>query len=173
MAKILELDLENEERLCALGSALSSPARIQILKLLYHNSFNVAEIAEKLQIPTSSAAVYIRSLETAGLINTKMQKGSRGSMKICSRKYDNINITLTADDESILDAALRQGADLPYACKGGVCATCKCKVLRGKVDMATNYSLEPDELAAGYVLSCQALPLTADVIVDFDAKGMA
>jgi ring-1,2-phenylacetyl-CoA epoxidase subunit PaaE len=46
-------------------------------------------------------------------------------------------------------------------------------VLRGKVDMATNYSLEPDELAAGYVLSCQALPLTADVIVDFDAKGMA
>ena len=82
-------------------------------------------------------------------------------------------ITLTADDESILDAALRQGADLPYACKGGVCATCKCKVLRGKVDMATNYSLEPDELAAGYVLSCQALPLTRDVVVDFDAKGMA
>lgn len=47
------------------------------------------------------------------------------------------------------------GADLPYACKGGVCATCKCKVLRGKVAMETNYSLEPDELAAGYVLSCQ------------------
>lgn len=82
-------------------------------------------------------------------------------------------IVLTADDESILDAALRQGADLPYACKGGVCATCKCKVVRGKVDMITNYSLEPDELAAGYVLSCQALPLTSDVVVDFDAKGMA
>ncbi len=82
-------------------------------------------------------------------------------------------IVLTADDESILDAALRQGADLPYACKGGVCATCKCKVVRGKVDMVTNYSLEPDELAAGYVLSCQALPLTSDVVVDFDAKGMA
>ena len=57
MAKILELDLENEERLCALGSALSSPARIQILKLLYHNSFNVAEIAEKLQIPLESVMV--------------------------------------------------------------------------------------------------------------------
>ena len=82
-------------------------------------------------------------------------------------------IVLNADDESILDAALRQGADLPYACKGGVCATCKCKVLRGKVAMETNYSLEPDELAAGYVLSCQALPLTSDVVVDFDAKGMA
>ncbi|KFD20433.1 MAG: phenylacetate-CoA oxygenase/reductase subunit PaaK [Yokenella regensburgei] len=82
-------------------------------------------------------------------------------------------VTLTADDESILDAALRQGADLPYACKGGVCATCKCKVLRGSVSMATNYSLEADELAAGYVLSCQSLPTTPDVIVDFDAKGMA
>ncbi|MGP0719168.1 2Fe-2S iron-sulfur cluster-binding protein, partial [Escherichia coli] len=57
-------------------------------------------------------------------------------------------IVLNAEDESILDAALRQGADLPYACKGGVCATSKCKVLRGKVAMETNYSLEPDELAA-------------------------
>lgn len=82
-------------------------------------------------------------------------------------------ISLNAEDESILDAALRQGADLPYACKGGVCATCKCKVLRGDVDMATNYSLEPDEVAAGYVLSCQSLPKGDGVIVDFDAKGMA
>ncbi|MGP3591827.1 1,2-phenylacetyl-CoA epoxidase subunit PaaE [Vagococcus sp. WN89Y] len=82
-------------------------------------------------------------------------------------------ITLSADDESILDAALRQGADLPYACKGGVCATCKCKVLRGEVAMAMNYSLEPDELAAGYVLSCQSLPKGDDVVVDFDARGMA
>ncbi len=98
MAKKLELTLENEEQLTALGSALSSPARVQILKLLYHNSFNVAEIADRLQIPTSSAAVYIRSLEAAGLINTKLKKGSRGSMKICSRKYDSIGITLTANN---------------------------------------------------------------------------
>lgn len=101
MAKVLTLNLENEEQLSALGSALSSPARIQILKLLYHSSFNVAEIAELLQIPTSSAAVYVRSLEAADLINTKIQKGSRGSMKICSRKYDNIDITLTANDPSV------------------------------------------------------------------------
>lgn len=62
-------------------------------------------------------------------------------------------IALTAeDDSSILDAALRQGADLPFACKGGVCTTCKCKVLRGEVAMAANYSLEADRLAAGYNL---------------------
>ncbi len=59
-------------------------------------------------------------------------------------------------DDSILDAALRAGADLPYACKGGVCATCKCKVLEGQVEMAVNYSLEEDEIQKGYVLSCQA-----------------
>lgn len=101
MANILELDLEDEERLCNLGTALSSPARIQILKLLYHHSFNVAEIAAKLQIPTSSAASYIRSLENAGLINTKLQPGSRGAMKICSRKNDQIIIRLTSDDPNV------------------------------------------------------------------------
>lgn len=62
----------------------------------------------------------------------------------------------------------------PAVClQGGVCATCKCKVLRGEVAMAANYSLEADELAAGYVLSCQALPTSDDVVVDFDARGMA
>lgn len=101
MANILELNLEDEEQLCNLGAALSSPARIQILKLLYHNSFNVAEIAEKLQIPASSAALYIRSLENAGLINTRLQQGSRGSMKICSRKNDQIIIKLTSDDPNV------------------------------------------------------------------------
>ena len=101
MANMLELDLEDEERLCSLGAALSSPARIQVLKLLYHHSFNVAEIAEKLQIPASSAALYIRSLESAGLINTKLQPGSRGSMKICSRKNDQIIIRLTSDDPNV------------------------------------------------------------------------
>ncbi len=55
--------------------------------------------------------------------------------------------------------------------RGGVCATCKCKVLRGEVAMAANYSLEADELAAGYVLSCQSLPTSGDVVVDFDARG--
>ncbi len=57
--------------------------------------------------------------------------------------------------------------------RAGVCATCKCKVLRGEVAMAANYSLEADELAAGYVLSCQSLPTSGDVVVDFDARGMA
>ncbi|OTA20558.1 3-ketosteroid-9-alpha-hydroxylase reductase subunit [Xenorhabdus beddingii] len=79
-----------------------------------------------------------------------------------------LNITMNAEDNSILDAALRQGADLPYACKGGVCATCKCRLKSGEVDMAVNYSLEPDQLAAGYILSCQSWPKGDGVVVDFD-----
>jgi ring-1,2-phenylacetyl-CoA epoxidase subunit PaaE len=72
-------------------------------------------------------------------------------------------------DERILDAALRSRPELPYACKGGVCSTCRAKVTDGRVEMARNFALEPDELAAGYVLTCQSSPLTDRVVVDYDA----
>lgn len=77
-------------------------------------------------------------------------------------------IEMSTEDDSILDAALRQGADLPYACKGGVCATCKCKVLAGEVEMGINYSLEPDQIEAGFILSCQSRPKGDGVVLDFD-----
>jgi ring-1,2-phenylacetyl-CoA epoxidase subunit PaaE len=69
----------------------------------------------------------------------------------------------------ILDAAQRVRADLPFACKGGVCGTCRAKVMSGKVEMRRNYALEPREVAAGFVLTCQGLPATDEVTVDFDA----
>ena len=71
-------------------------------------------------------------------------------------------------DERILDAALRSRPELPYACKGGVCSTCRAKVTEGRVEMARNFALEPDELAAGYVLTCQSCPVTDRVVVDYD-----
>jgi ring-1,2-phenylacetyl-CoA epoxidase subunit PaaE len=74
-----------------------------------------------------------------------------------------------AHDERVLDAALRARPELPYACKGGVCSTCRAKVIEGRVEMARNFALEPDELAAGYVLTCQAMPITDKVVVDFDS----
>lgn len=69
---------------------------------------------------------------------------------------------------SILDAALKQGADLPFACKGGVCCTCKAKVLEGTVEMDVNYALVADEIKKGFVLSCQAFPTSERVSLDFD-----
>lgn len=70
--------------------------------------------------------------------------------------------------QSILDAALQTGANLPFACKGGVCCTCKAKLVEGKVDMDVVYGLEPDEIEAGYILTCQSHPRTAVVKVDYD-----
>jgi len=81
-----------------------------------------------------------------------------------------LEVPVAYDGESILDVALRNGADLPYACKGGVCCTCRAKVQAGAVNMQVNYALEPDEVAAGYVLTCQSQPCSEQVFIDFDAK---
>jgi ring-1,2-phenylacetyl-CoA epoxidase subunit PaaE len=78
------------------------------------------------------------------------------------------SFTMEKDKESILDAGLRAGIDMRYSCKGGVCSTCRCKVVEGNVEMDVNYALEDYEVARGFVLSCQAFPITDSVIVDFD-----
>lgn len=75
-----------------------------------------------------------------------------------------------ASDPSILDVALRAGMDLPYSCKGGVCCTCRAKVVEGKVRMDKNYTLEQPDVDAGYVLTCQAHPLTERVVISFDER---
>ncbi|HEU0064064.1 MAG TPA: 1,2-phenylacetyl-CoA epoxidase subunit PaaE [Flavisolibacter sp.] len=77
---------------------------------------------------------------------------------------------LPYNQDSILDAALNKGADLPYACKGGVCTTCRAKLVEGNVVMDVNWSLEPEELEQGYILTCQSHPITEKVLIDFDAK---
>jgi ring-1,2-phenylacetyl-CoA epoxidase subunit PaaE len=73
-------------------------------------------------------------------------------------------------DHSILAAASRAGLDVPYSCRSGVCATCRAKVLRGQVGMDRNFALEPSEVAAGFVLTCQAYPLSEQVVVSFDER---
>jgi len=73
-----------------------------------------------------------------------------------------------AEGEAILDAALRAGVDLPFACKGGMCSTCRAKLVEGEAAMDVNYSLEPWELKAGFILTCQAKPVSQKVVVDYD-----
>ena len=80
------------------------------------------------------------------------------------------NFDLAYKADNILDAALQQGADLPYACKGGVCCTCRAKLMEGKVHMDVNYALEEDEVANGFILTCQSHPLTEKLVIDFDVK---
>lgn len=98
--------------------------------------------------------------------------------KIIEKKVEGTEVTIIdggkefhfvmGDDfDNILDGALAAGADLPFACKGGVCSTCRCKVVEGTAEMKLNYSLEENELAKNYILSCQAVPTSKKVVVDF------
>ncbi len=79
-----------------------------------------------------------------------------------------MDIKMEQGSDNVLDVALNNSADLPFACKGGVCATCKAKVVEGKVDMLLSYGLEPDEIEDGYVLTCQSIPTSDRLIIDFD-----
>ena len=81
---------------------------------------------------------------------------------------DELDIVLDSDGLNVLDAAQQAGADLPFACKGGVCCTCKAKILEGEARMTVNYSLEQDEIDAGYILTCQAHPTSEKLVISFD-----
>lgn len=86
-------------------------------------------------------------------------------------KLDGLTIEVPIEKgQNILDAAQSMGADVPYACKGGVCCTCRAKLVEGEIDMQVNYSLTKQEVAQGFILTCQAVPKTAKVFVDFDVK---
>ncbi len=78
------------------------------------------------------------------------------------------NFDLSTDGENILDAGLRNGVDLPFSCKGGVCATCKARLIEGEVDMDLNQALRPEEIENGYILTCQSHPISEKIVVDFD-----
>lgn len=80
---------------------------------------------------------------------------------------DTFHYTMNSD-QNILDAGIEAGLDLPYSCKGGVCCTCRGKVLEGEVRMDVNYALNDDEVERGYVLTCQSHPTTATVVVSYD-----
>ena len=81
---------------------------------------------------------------------------------------DQFDLAMDSNGETILDAAQKAGADLPYACKGGVCCTCKAKIISGSARMDVNYALDKEEVEAGYILTCQAHPTSEKLIVSFD-----
>ena len=93
---------------------------------------------------------------------------SKITIKVDGRSFD-FDLSLNSDT-TILDAALKQGADLPFACKGGMCCTCKAKLKEGEVEMDVHWGLEHEEVEQGYILTCQSHPKTEKVVVDFDIK---
>jgi ring-1,2-phenylacetyl-CoA epoxidase subunit PaaE len=90
---------------------------------------------------------------------------ARVTIRLDGRSSD---LALRPDDVPVLEAALRARPDLPFACKGGVCGTCRARLVEGTVAMDANYALEPEEIARGYVLTCQAHPTSERVVLDYD-----
>lgn len=99
--------------------------------------------------------------------NTQEDEGSEITVKMDGRSF---TFMLDYNSNNILDAGLAEGADLPFACKGGVCTTCKAKLLEGKVEMEVNYGLEQEEVKEGFILTCQSHPRSKKVVVDYDSK---
>lgn len=108
-----------------------------------------------------------RKPENAEVKQLREGRTSKVTIRLDGAHFD---FNLPFDGASILDAALLEGADLPFACKGGVCCTCRARLTEGEVEMEVNYALETEELAAGFILTCQSHPRTDKVTIDFDSK---
>jgi ring-1,2-phenylacetyl-CoA epoxidase subunit PaaE len=115
----------------------------------------------------------------AGPLDVRWQDRRKADAGLLKDKVSQVTVRLDGishvfdvpfDGDSVLNAALLEGVDLPFACKGGVCCTCRARLVEGEVEMDINYALEADELAAGFVLTCQSHPRTEKVIIDFDSK---
>jgi ring-1,2-phenylacetyl-CoA epoxidase subunit PaaE len=113
------------------------------------------------------------------LFNTPARENAKAYSNARHSGDDESNVTLRIDGEDfefkldydgqvILEAGLAEGADLPFACKGGVCCTCKAKLIEGEVEMEANYGLEKSEVKAGFILTCQAHPRSKKVVIDYD-----
>ncbi len=99
---------------------------------------------------------------------TRKQEGVNSEVEIIM-DGGRFRFSMERGQHTVLEAAQKEGAEVPFSCKGGVCSTCRAKVLSGEVSMDVNYALEEDELEEGYILTCQAHPTTGHLVLDFDS----
>ena len=142
------------------------------LVLLYALMENVKKVLADLKAPTDRTHIeYFSAVKeavaaaekTSAVVGGKVQSVVTVILDGEHREFD-----LASDGLTILDTACEADMDVPFACKGAVCCTCKAKVLEGKVTMTMNYALSEEEVAAGYVLTCQAHPASEKVVVSYD-----
>lgn len=130
----------------------------------------VEETKIHFELFTSSSAAPFRADEhPAGQAERKEGQGTKAKVEVVL-DGNRMEFDLDYSGKNVLDAALERGADLPFSCKGGVCCTCRALLVEGEVHMDVNYSLEPDELERGYILTCQAHPRSEKIVVDFDQQ---
>jgi ring-1,2-phenylacetyl-CoA epoxidase subunit PaaE len=104
----------------------------------------------------------------AKAVSSAVDAAAKGTYATITLDGTTRKLEMLGNGQTILEAALAAQMDAPYACKAGVCSTCRCKVIEGEAEMAVNHALEDYEVRAGYVLSCQARPLTERIVVSYD-----
>jgi ring-1,2-phenylacetyl-CoA epoxidase subunit PaaE len=134
---------------------------------------NVSEALEKGGVPKKQIHIELFNTpvssdakkETSHATSPSATGTSQVKVILDGREHE---IAMDPKGDAVLDAAIDAGLDVPYACKGAVCCTCKARVLEGQVEMAMNYALTDEEVADGYVLTCQTHPRSARVVIDYD-----
>lgn len=162
----------DEERLGRILDALLPPSEVDEWFLCgpYGMVAGAQEVLASRGVPASAVHVELFFVEDAPVARVVEDIAPDAAASEVTIVLDGRSTTLSVrPEERVLDAALRVRGELPFACKGGVCSTCRAKLVEGDVRMERNYALEPDELAAGYVLTCQSHPRSEKVVLDYDA----
>ncbi len=163
------------ERIAALLQSLIDPAQVDVAFICGPGAMmDTAERAlveagvdpDRVLVERFSTGPQDEHTQAAQRDATRKAQGLRVGVTLEGRRRQ---IPFDTEQGNILDSARAAGMPAPYACKAGVCATCRAKLVSGKVSMAANYGLSKEEVDAGYILTCQAIPETADVMVDYDA----
>ncbi|MCX7727855.1 MAG: FAD-binding oxidoreductase [Bacteroidia bacterium] len=122
---------------------------------------------KKLQVPSEKIHIeYFTAVENQNISSTSDNIESEVTVILYGIQT---TFRLSSNDINILDAAIQNGVDAPFSCKGGVCSTCRAKVIEGKANMTVNYALTEQEVADGFILTCQAHPASEKVVIDYDA----
>ena len=158
LSRLIDFTLMDETFICG-------PEEMIICVKNFLQQKGIAEKQIHFELFTSASP---KKLKIKSQIEIDKSPQSSITIKVDGRAFD-FNLSFD-DDTSILDAALKHGADLPYACKGGMCCTCKARLLEGEVEMDVHWGLEHEEIEKGYILTCQSHPKTEKIVVDFDIK---
>lgn len=163
----------NDEKIKGFSEKLFNPATIDSYYICGPADMteDVRKTLESIGVPSSKIHFELFTAPNQKIVQKATRAVTESFEVQVEIKIDNDSYIITSPDnqDTLLDMASKAGNDLPFSCKGGVCCTCRAKVTEGEVEMDVNYALEEDEVAAGYILTCQARPKTKKVAVDFDA----
>jgi len=167
----LQMGRINEEKLPLLHKAFLSHDAIDGIYVCGPEAMILAVKSYFEQTGLPKSAIHFE-LFLSGLAKTTTQEKVKMASASCRVSLiiddDQLVFDMMETDNNLLDAAQKAGADVPYACKGGVCCTCKAKILEGSAQMRVNYALEAEEVEQGYVLTCQAVPTSSAITISFD-----